>query len=227
MDRTNKMMLFIMPLMYLWFGYIMPAGMCVYMAFNAIFMAVQELICARMLRGKYAEMEAARQKRLEEEKEKERQRKAEIAARRAAEEEERKKNRGKKKTDKSKKTPAPKESRVGMRTYARGRAYDPNRYTVTPYHDPSGKVAEEPLAEPTPEERPETLAEPVAPEQDVTTAVETTEVPMAENDPAEETSPETVEAPAEPAAEPEVEKTPNADQLFEAIQQDAKGEDKE
>ena len=70
MDRTNKMMLFIMPLMYLWFGYIMPAGMCVYMAFNAIFMAVQELICARMLRGKYAEMEAARQKRLEEEKKK-------------------------------------------------------------------------------------------------------------------------------------------------------------
>lgn len=227
MDRTNKMMLFIMPLMYLWFGYIMPAGMCVYMAFNAIFMAVQELICARMLRGKYAEMEAARQKRLEEEKEKERQRKAEIAARRAAEEEERKKNRGKKKTDKSKKTPAPKESRVGMRTYARGRAYDPNRYTVTPYHDPSGKVAEEPLAEPTPEERPEPLAEPVAPEQDVTTAVETTEVPMAETDPAEETSQETVEAPAEPVAEPEVEKAPNADQLFEAIQQDAKGEDKE
>lgn len=227
MDRTNKMMLFIMPLMYLWFGYIMPAGMCVYMAFNAIFMAVQELICARMLRGKYAEMEAARQKRLEEEKEKERQRKAEIAARRAAEEEERKKNRGKKKADKPKKAPAPKESRVGMRTYARGRAYDPNRYTVTPYHDPSGKVAEEPLAEPAPEERPETLAEPVAPEQDVTTAVETTEAPMAEPDPAEETSPETVEAPAEPAAEPEVEKAPNADQLFEAIQQDAKGEDKE
>lgn len=42
MDRTNKMMLFVMPLMYLWFGYIMPAGMCVYMAFNAIFMAVQD-----------------------------------------------------------------------------------------------------------------------------------------------------------------------------------------
>ena len=50
---------------------------------------------------------------------------------------------------------------------------------------------------------------------------------MAEPDPAEETSPQTVEAPAEPAAEPEVEKAPNADQLFEAIQQDAKGEDKE
>ena len=65
-------MMFVMPIMYLWFGYIMPAGMCVYMAFNAIFMAIQELICARILRGKYAEMEAARQKRIEEEKERER-----------------------------------------------------------------------------------------------------------------------------------------------------------
>ena len=71
------------------------------------------------------------------------------------------------------------------------------------------------------------LAEPVAPEQDVTTAVETMEVPMAKPDLAEETSPEAVEAPAEPVDEPEVEKAPNADQLFEAIQQDAKGEDKE
>ena len=30
------------------------------------------------------------------------------------------------------------DSRVGMRTYARGRAYDPNRFGgVTPYHDPN------------------------------------------------------------------------------------------
>ena len=211
--------------MYLWFGYIMPAGMCVYMAFNAIFMAVQELICARLLRGKYAEMEAARQKRLEEEKEKERQRKAEIAARRAAEEEERKKNRGKKKADKPKKAPAPKESRVGMRTYARGRAYDPNRYTVTPYHDPDGKGTEEPVAEPVAEE----LTAPVIPEQEGTAPVETTEVPAVEAAPAEEAAPETTEAeaPAEPEAAPEAAEMPNADQLFEAIQQDAKGEDEE
>ena len=37
------------------------------------------------------------------------------------------------------------DSRVGMRAYARGRAYDPNRYPVTPYHDPNVK------AEPAPE----------------------------------------------------------------------------
>lgn len=215
MDRTNKMMLFVMPLMYLWFGYIMPAGMCVYMAFNAIFMAIQELICARMLRGKYAEMEAARQKRAEEEKEKERQRKAEIAARRAAEEEERKKNRGKKKADKPKKAPAPKESRVGMRTYARGRAYDPNRYTVTPYHDPDGKAPVTPLAE----EQKELVTEKTVPEQETLATVETTEAPVVE--------PTSIPEGSEAPTALESEEASAADQLFEAIQQDAKGEDKE
>ena len=29
-------------------------------------------------------------------------------------------------------------SREGLRTYARGRAYDPDRYPITPYHDPNG-----------------------------------------------------------------------------------------
>jgi YidC/Oxa1 family membrane protein insertase len=43
-------------------------------------------------------------------------------------------------------------SREGMRTYARGRAYDPNRYPVTPYYDPDAKYKKkdeelEPLTE--------------------------------------------------------------------------------
>lgn len=216
-DRTNKMMLIVMPLMYLWFGYIMPAGMCVYMAFNAIFMAIQEIICARLLRGKYAEMEAARQKRLEEEKEKERQHKAEIAARRAAEAEERKKNKGKKKPANPKKT-APKESRVGMRTYARGRAYDPNRYPVTPYHDPDGKTAQEAVeAEALENEAPVASAE----ELPVTTVEETAAPVVPAAEPAE-TAPE---SPAEETADaPEVpveEEPASADEIFAEIQKDA------
>ena len=205
-DQTNKIMMFVMPIMYLWFGYIMPAGMCVYMAFNAIFMAIQELICARMLRGKYAEMEAARQKRIEEEKERERQHKAEIAARRAAEAEERKKNAGKHKSgQKQKKAPAPKESRVGMRTYARGRAYDPDRYTVTPYRDPNGG-AEEALPE-------ETLPEAETPVETVP-AVEAPAAPEAVSEPA---------AVEEPAAVPEdqSESEKTADQLFAEINAEA------
>ena len=52
-------------------------------------------------------------------------------------------------------------SREGMRQYARGRAYDPNRYGgVTPYHDdPTAQLPAEP--EPEPEAAPvEAPAEP-------------------------------------------------------------------
>lgn len=222
-DQTNKIMTFVMPIMYLWFGFIMPAGMCVYMAFNAIFMAIQEMICARMLRGKYAEMEAARQKRIEEEKAKEKQRKAEIAARRAAEAEERKKNAGKRKSGhKQQKTPAPKESRVGMRTYARGRAYDPNRYPVTPYRDPNGK-SEQAVAEEVP-----------AAEETVEIPAVTEEVAAPETAPVTETAetPEAVESASEAPSESqeteaeEPEKT--ADELFAEIQAEAEdAQDKE
>lgn len=145
--QTMKTMNVVMPLMYLWFGYIMPAGMCIYMLFNAVFMAIQELICARMLRGKFQEMELARQRRAAEAKELEKKRKAEIAARRAEQESLNKgKKKGaqkKKKGDNGKSKDRPTEaSRVGIRGFARGRAYDPNRYPVTPYRDPQDVLDE-------------------------------------------------------------------------------------
>lgn len=144
MEQTTKTMNIIMPLMYLWFGYVMPAGMCVYMIFNAVFMALQELVCAGLLRGKFQEMEEARQRRAAEAKEQERQRKAEIAARRAEQQRNNKKNPGKKKKGsdgKSKDHPTA-DSRVGVRSFARGRAYDPNRYPVTSYRDPQDVLDE-------------------------------------------------------------------------------------
>ncbi len=144
-NATNKTMMIMMPLMYLWFGYIMPAGMCVYMLFNSVFMAAQEIICAWMLRGKFEEMEKAREQRALEAKEKEKRRKAEIAARRAEQE---KKNKGKKNgrgkkggTVRIKDRPT-EASRVGMRPFARGRAYDPDRYPVTSYRDPQDVLDE-------------------------------------------------------------------------------------
>lgn len=146
--QTMKTMNYTMPLMYLWFGYIMPAGMCIYMLFNAVFMAIQELICARMLRGKFEELERARAQRAAEAKEQEKQRKAEIAARRAEQE----KLKGKKKMQAAKskkkgndgkgKDRPTEDSRVGMRPFARGRAYDPNRYPITPYRDPQDVMDE-------------------------------------------------------------------------------------
>lgn len=222
MDQTTKTMMFIMPLMYLWFGFIMPAGMCVYMAFNAIFMGIQEMICAKMLRGKYAEMEEARQRRIEEEKEQEKQRKIEIAARRAAEEEERKKNIGKRKPKpKQKKEPAPKESRVGMRTYARGRAYDPSRYIVTDYQDPHAAVDESPMEDALAQESEEKFNDaPVAETVETIPAPEEAVSQEAEEpaEPTEAEAPETPEVPAEPEAPKVAEPAKTADELFAEIQ---------
>lgn len=139
--QSTKTMMIMMPLMYLWFGFIMPAGMCVYMIFNSLFMAVQEVICAWMLRGKFAEIQAAAERRAQEAKEEERRHKEEIARRRAEEAERMKTKKGRQQAKKMKKAAKsgdrPTEfSRVGVRAYARGRAYDPNRYPVTPYRDP-------------------------------------------------------------------------------------------
>ncbi len=145
--KTNWSMMLMSPLISLWIGFAMPAGLCIYWIANSLLMMVQEVICGAMLRKDYeaAQEEIAEQQRKAKEAEKERRRKAaeKKAAAIAA---------GKS----GKKQPAAKHkgsdvaaSREGMRTYARGRAYDPNRYPVTPYRDPNGPaqtVEEEPKA---------------------------------------------------------------------------------
>ena len=150
--QSTKTMMIMMPLMYLWFGYIMPAGMCVYMIFNSLFMAIQEVICAWMLRGKFAELQAATERRAQEAKEEERRHKEEIARRRAEEAERMKTKKGRQQAKQQRKAAKggdrPTEhSRVGVRAYARGRAYDPNRYPVTPYWDPQDVLDEAALEE--------------------------------------------------------------------------------
>lgn len=145
-DATSKQMMIMMPLMYLWFGFIMPGGMCIYMAANAIFMMLQDLLCARILRKEYAEMEARREEQERLEKEEEKRLKEERRLKRLQEAEELKKNKGKKKPVKleKKKGPTNEAGRVGLRAYARGRSYDPDRFGgVTPYNDPDHPVDEE------------------------------------------------------------------------------------
>ncbi len=143
--KTNRTMMYVMPLMYLWFGYIMPASMCVYMAFNAIFSMVQDKICSVMLRKKFAELEEQRKAREAAEKEEEKRKRAEAAERKARQIEENKKNRNKKKKPNPNKTKFDNSaSAVGIRAHARGRSYDPDRYGgVTPYKDPNAIIDEE------------------------------------------------------------------------------------
>lgn len=146
-QRTNKMnanqdtgnnmrsMMIMSPLISLWIGFAMPAGLCVYWIANSLFMMIQEVICGKILKKDYEEAQrqiaeqAARAKEAEKERRRQgAQRKAEALAA----------NKGKK-THKEKKGKGVDvtASQKGDRAYALGRAYDPNRYPITPYVDPN------------------------------------------------------------------------------------------
>lgn len=144
--KMNFSMILMGPLISLWIGFAMPAGLCIYWISNSLLGMVQEVLCGAMLRKDYeaAQREIEEQKKKAKEAEKERRRKAAekkaaaIAAGKS----------GKKAQPQAKhKGVDLSASREGLRTYARGRAYDPNRYPVTPYRDPNGPaqpVEEEP-----------------------------------------------------------------------------------
>ena len=143
MDSTNKMMLWMMPIMSLWIGFTVPAGLSVYWIAQYFVTMVQEYICGKMLKKDYEAAREAAAKREAEEKEEEKRRKEEARLERQRRIEEEKKNRGKKKPQKKDTEPDQEgvnreDSREGIRAYARGRAYIPNRYGgVTPYTDPN------------------------------------------------------------------------------------------
>ncbi|OUN24416.1 membrane protein insertase YidC [Pseudoflavonifractor sp. An85] len=147
-NASMRSMMIVSPLISLWIGFTLPAGLCVYWIANSLFMMVQEVICGKILKKDYEaaqrEMEAMALKAKEAEKERRRQaaqRKAEAIASGKA-----KKGQHMQKKEKGVDVSA---SREGMRTYARGRAYDPNRYPITPYVDPnpSHQSVEEPVEE--------------------------------------------------------------------------------
>lgn len=141
MAKTNRTMMIFMPIMSLWIGFTVPAGLSIYWIAQYIFSIFQELICGRLLKKDYerARAEAAERERQEKEDEKRRKEEARLERQRRLEEE--KKNRGKKKPKKAEPTEPginKDNSRIGIRAYARGRAYDPNRFGgVQPYRDPS------------------------------------------------------------------------------------------
>ena len=118
--------------MSLWIGFTLPAALGVYWIANSAFQIVQDVILNKYFSEK---MEA-------EETEKERQkREARIAKMMAAREQQKQyqeqANKGKKQQNQKKQSEKKTEKkdsstteagRVGNRPYARGRAYDPNRY---------------------------------------------------------------------------------------------------
>lgn len=152
-NSQMRSMMLIMPLMSLWIGYAMPAALCVYWIINNVLSIAQEYISAMLLKKDYAKAAAEREERERLEKEEEKRKKREAAERRAKAIEEAKHNKGKKKkpveaekTEKKERTTDV--GRIGMRPYARGRAYDPDRFGgVTTYMDPGAPIDEQAVEE--------------------------------------------------------------------------------
>ena len=147
-EKTNRIMMWTMPLMSLWIGFMMPVAMCVYWIANSLFSVIQELIAGKILKKDYEAARAAAAERERQEKEEEKRRKEEARLERQRRLEEEKNNRGKKKHVKKDEPTEPgvnkDDSRVGIRAYARGRAYIPDRFGgVTEYRDVSDLIQAE------------------------------------------------------------------------------------
>lgn len=147
---TSRTMMIMSPVISLWVGYSMPAAMSIYWVSNNVLSMLQEFVAGKLLKKDYEAAAAARAEQERLEKEEEKQRRREAAERKAQAIAEAKANKGKKKVkpaEEKKKSDASviDVSRVGIRSYARGRAYDPYRYSPdgpTPYKDPGAPVDE-------------------------------------------------------------------------------------
>jgi len=142
MDQTNKVMNWMMPVMSLWIGFTVPAGLTVYWISQYIVTMLSEVICGKMLKKDYeaARAAAAEADRLAKEEEKRRKEEARLERARRIEEEKlnKKKNKGVKKAEPTEPGVNKDDSREGLRAYARGRAYMPDRFGgVTTYVDPN------------------------------------------------------------------------------------------
>ncbi|MEA4955664.1 MAG: YidC/Oxa1 family membrane protein insertase [Pseudoflavonifractor sp.] len=138
--KTTRTMMIISPVISLWIGFSMPAALSVYWVANNLLGMIQEFISSKVLKKDYEKAAQLQRERELEEKEEEKRQRREKAEERARQAEEARKNKNKKKEkdeEEEKISPSVREaSRVGIRQYARGRAYDPERYGgVTPYHE--------------------------------------------------------------------------------------------
>ncbi len=145
-DANTRSMLIMMPLMYIWFGFIMPASMCIYLLISCLIQMLQEMVTSRILRSRFMEAQAQKEEEIRQRKVAERKARQEKIEQRQREEEEARKQRrklaaaGKKPEDNAPKTD---KGAIGIRRYALGRNYEPDRYGgVTPYRNPSDLVDE-------------------------------------------------------------------------------------
>ena len=149
-DQTSKMMMWMMPLMSVWIGFSVPAGLTVYWISQYIMTMLSEVICGKMLKKDYEAARAAAEEaeRVAKIEEKQRKEEARLERARRIEEEKLNKKKGIKKPESSEPGVNKDDAREGLRAYARGRAYMPDRFGgVTPYTDPNDLLKAEAEAE--------------------------------------------------------------------------------
>lgn len=207
LDSTNKMMMWMMPLMSLWIGFTVPAGLSVYWISQYFMQMIQEVICGKMLKKDYEAAREAAAKREAEEKEEEKRRKEEARLERQRRLEEEKKNRGKKKPKKESEPDQEginrEDSREGIRAYARGRSYIPGRYGgVTPYTDPNQIFRAMEAAETGKKKKGKAQEKPEGTTQAGSIQIPESK-PVEPETPVKETAPAPIEAPVETPAETE------------------------
>lgn len=130
MQGSGKTMMYMMPLMTLWMGFVLPGALSIYWAAQAAFSVVQEKVLNKHF-GKILDQEetekekAAREKRMEKF-----QKQKEMMAQQQAQGKGKTKPQqpAKKKTSEEKRESTNENGRVGQRPYARGRAYSEDHY---------------------------------------------------------------------------------------------------
>ena len=132
-NGTSKTMLYMMPLMTVWMGYILPAALCVYWIANAGFSCIQEQLLnsyfnKRMDAEETEKEKLAREKRLEKyEKQREMMLQRQNQGKQPPQPS-KKKQQAHKEAASEKRASTTEAGRVGQRPYARGRAYSEGHY---------------------------------------------------------------------------------------------------
>ena len=137
-DQSQRTTMIIMPLFSLWICFTLPAALGVYWIGNSIVAILQEIANMPFLKKHLVKLETEKAARKEAEKERVKQeKKAQAEAKKKAAEEMRR-IQMERKLNKS----ISGASREGLRAYARGRMYDPDRYPTFPYQDPNELIKE-------------------------------------------------------------------------------------
>ena len=131
-NGSAKTMMYMMPLMSLWMGYILPSALCIYWIANSAFSLIQEVTLNEYFNKILDREETEKEKAAREKRYAKYQRQKELMAQQQLANGGKKpqNQQGKKKPsgDKKKSAGSNENGRVGQRPYARGRAYDKSHY---------------------------------------------------------------------------------------------------